>query len=729
LNAGSALPEDPGGVTPADEQGLGPKGEDSPTLERSGTDAASYLGAATGAKAPPGKIHAKLTHIREAFLSGGGLTPDDLAGFPPVRVDAEHRVQVYIHMSSVGDEEISALEGLGVVLEVTNQSALTVQGWVPLENLKTIGTLSFVRSVSPPSYAVSKRGSVLTEGDSITRSNQLRDLGVIGNDVRVGVISDGANALGTAQLTGDLPGGIAVYGVCSRRAENPASCDPGRTCNEGTAMAEIIHDIAPGAEIAVGAVNTSLEFVARVYDLVTLFGADIVVDDLGFFGEPYFEDGELARAVADVASDVIFVSAAGNYATGHYERDYRPALYEGTELHDFGSAAGSALDTSLDITVRPGEYLVTILQWNDRYGSSSNDYDLFLVNDRETDLLCANCSSAEFQGGFEDPIEGICYHNATSVPVHGKLAISRFSGTNRRVEMFMLGGTANQYNTPDGSVFGHTGLSEVVAVAAINANDAGHDTIAPYSSRGPSRIDYPSLRIRRKPDVTSIDGVRVTGAGGFPRTFYGTSAAAPHAAGIAALLKSVGATNNQVKQALLWNSIDLGPAGRDAIYGYGRADALASFRFFDADLDGVLSSVDNCPDKSNPSQLDFDSDGLGDRCDVDDDNDGVADSRDAFPFDPGESRDTDSDGIGDASDSDDDNDGISDQDERLIYGTNPLRRDSDGDGLPDNDELTLGLDPLNPDDCPEDLCPPSSGTLLRLLPAILERRQESAEQQ
>jgi hypothetical protein len=93
---------------------------------------------------------------------------------------------------------------------------------------------------------------------------------------------------------------------------------------------------------------------------------------------------------------------------------------------------------------------------------------------------------------------------------------------------------------------------------------------------------------------------------------------------------------------------------------------------------------------------------------------GVPDERDALPFDPTESVDTDGDGTGNNADPDDNNDGLSDVDELDVYGTNPLRRDTDGDGLGDGDEITNGLNPLDPEDCPRELCPAPS-SLLRLI--------------
>ena len=124
----------------------------------------------------------------------------------------------------------------------------------------------------------------------------------------------------------------------------------------------------------------------------------------------------------------------------------------------------------------------------------------------------------------------------------------------------------------------------------------------------------------------------------------------------------------------------------------------------DSDGDGIPDAADNCPSVSNPDQADFDSDGQGNACDDDDDNDGTPDISDAFPLDPTESVDTDADGIGNNADIDDDNDGLPDVVETNTgtyvsptdTGTNPLDSDSDGDGVRDGLEVIAGTNPLDP---------------------------------
>tara|TARA_R110000796_G_scaffold11552_11_gene39139 strand:+ start:11585 stop:15175 length:3591 start_codon:yes stop_codon:yes gene_type:complete len=123
----------------------------------------------------------------------------------------------------------------------------------------------------------------------------------------------------------------------------------------------------------------------------------------------------------------------------------------------------------------------------------------------------------------------------------------------------------------------------------------------------------------------------------------------------------------------------------------------------DTDNDGILDNSDNCPSIPNTDQADNDSDGDGDVCDTDDDNDGTPDTEDAFPLDGNEDTDTDRDGTGDNADTDDDNDGTPDNEDAFPLDgnedtdtdgdgtgdnadTDDDRPDSDGDGVPDIDD-------------------------------------------
>jgi hypothetical protein len=117
----------------------------------------------------------------------------------------------------------------------------------------------------------------------------------------------------------------------------------------------------------------------------------------------------------------------------------------------------------------------------------------------------------------------------------------------------------------------------------VDVRDPGLDDIEAFSSHGPARIDFPTLETRAKPDLVAFDGIAISNAGGFPAcppfcAFFGTSAAAPHSAGIAALLldQNPSLTPTAVQAALTRSAVDIGPRGFDDASGFGRIDALAS---------------------------------------------------------------------------------------------------------------------------------------------------------
>ena len=153
----------------------------------------------------------------------------------------------------------------------------------------------------------------------------------------------------------------------------------------------------------------------------------------------------------------------------------------------------------------------------------------------------------------------------------------------------------------------------VLAVGAVDEADPGNDDIESFSDQGPSRIYFPSFEIRDKPDVVASDGVSVTGSGGFPSHFFGTSAAAPHVAGIAALLIEAQRlddptmTRKQVADAVTQKikdtAIDLESTGHDNKTGYGRADALAGVESLDQ-LSGTTFTVDSTGDGADSSSSD-----------------------------------------------------------------------------------------------------------------------------
>ena len=166
------------------------------------------------------------------------------------------------------------------------------------------------------------------------------------------------------------------------------------------------------------------------------------------------------------------------------------------------------------------------LQWNDQFGASGNDYDLYICRAglRPTDfnLLNGFCtSSQDTQNGDDDPQE-TASNGADEVDVF----IKRDSGQGRRLKFYAVAFSFSgvqrsvsvaEHGVMEGGITQHEAVPGVLAVGAVPVGDPGNDDIVDYSDQGPSRIYFPTEETRMKPDVVASTCVSVTGSGGFPK--------------------------------------------------------------------------------------------------------------------------------------------------------------------------------------------------------------------
>lgn len=526
----------------------------------------------------------------EALRNGvEGLSAEDFST-PLVKVDDEGNIQVYVHMSETSGENIEQLKGMGLVPEITNDDLKIVQGWIPGGSLEKAADLGFVSRITPPSYGHPRVGSVTTEGDEIMGSDDAREtFGVDGSGIKVGVISDGVDSIAASQMTGDLPNIIQVG-------------DPGNG-DEGTAILEIVHDIAPGADLAFHNGTTTLNFIEAI-EFFTSIGTDIIVDDIGFLAEPFFQDGSVAQAAAQAVNNgIIYVSSAGNDGDAHYQAlflDTDPGDAE-TELHDFGLAADEGSDIGMTIELPANRTSIVVLQWSNPFGEASDDYDLFLVDPDTSEIIS---SSTDVQNGDDDPIEVAGISNDGPGTGFFDIVINKFSGEDQTLEIFFnQSGTPVEFNVSGNSVYGHPAAPGVISVGATFEGDVDF-----FSSEGPSSIFFPSvvtvaavetgraaplLEDRDTPTIVAPNRVSTSVPGFF--NFAGTSASAPHVAGVAALvLQALGfgadiesansvessvITARQVEEVtdiITGTADDLSPAGFDNISGFGSINAFAA---------------------------------------------------------------------------------------------------------------------------------------------------------
>lgn len=535
------------------------------------------------------KVHSKIREVRrklqealtEAPLSGSMRfkdLSDDL-----LRVNEYGEVQVYVILKEFSQETVTQLEGLGLRVELTLPEHQLIQGWVHYDALEAIAADDNVQQIRPPDYLRHNSGVVNSEGDAVLRADAARStFGVNGSGVKVCVISDGVDHLASSVASGDLPSAPPVQVL-----HNPGG-------DEGTAMLEIIHDLAPGAALAFhGGGATTATFV-QAANVLQGAGCQVIVDDIIYVYEPKFEDGFVAQAVRQLAiNGIVYATSAGNYAQQHYFAGYNRLTGQNfptsayPAIHNFSP---SGVDIGDTFTVPPGGSVLVVLQWNNKFGASTDDFDLLLFR---SDNLALLTLSAQPQNGSGDPIEILSFTNTTGSPITAFIAIAEFHLVSNpsTIKLNYISFPVNfpparQYIVPEESIFGYAAVNEILSVAAVNA--ATPTVIESYSSRGPATIFFPNPETRNVPKITAVDGVqtRVGQLGFFSNPFFGTSAAAPHAAAIAALLWSAKPTltSNQVIQTLTQTAVDLGAPGFDTTFGFGRADAFQAVSSLGATL-------------------------------------------------------------------------------------------------------------------------------------------------
>ena len=520
---------------------------------------------------------------------------------------------------------LNAIKSAGGQMLYSSVRYKTIYTLLPILQVEPLAARSDISVIHATQSPKHNTGAVNSQGDGAHQSDLARStFGLTGANVKVGVVSTDLSYVAQSKASGDIENlTVAVSDDGTVQDGLDPFLNPQTGDGEGTAMLEIVHDLAPDSPLyyATGFYGEAImaDNIRLLYDK---YGVNIITDDIFYFDEPAYQDGMIADAVNYVKSKgVDYYSSAGNagnaaaYTSSVWEGDYREVLDTVTgvpfvPVNRFAPGAMGTYNTVLENTTG-----IVSLNWADPYGAAVNDFDVYMVDSGGANVVGGSFDDQPTTG---DPFE-ICFGD-----VDQRIYIYNYNAQPVALHLNTFGsgfGPSLTYTTT-GQTHGHSSAAGSYSVAATPAQPFNvlipftQPFFAPvpedFSSDGPRRMFLNfagqtlipgSSRLlaggqfvtRQKPDITAADGVTTTVPGFIP--FFGTSAAAPHAAAIGSLIRSyqglVGGSlvNGPGLTEAEFNATLLGTAVTKSLYGnvpditsgygvidaYGALDSLVNF--------------------------------------------------------------------------------------------------------------------------------------------------------
>ena len=542
-----------------------------------------YYPAPAGGKLNNSLIGPELTGLNKLFSSGNTVSSNDIFQIS----DDGQKVLIEILPMEGKYQELDDLLRADYGFYGNFANDIFVKGFFPIGDLLLLNKLPKLIVFARPFYpAINNVGTVLTQGDKSLRSDFVKGgYNIFGEGVNIGVISNSFNTKKVNNLDQEGLGNVTVLKDLTVNATD-----------EGRAMLEIVRDIAPQANLffRTGVLGPE-DMVTGIKELKNR-ECNVIVDDVTYITEPFFRDGQVAQAVNAVVSEgVTYFTSAGNFGSASYTSPaFKPvnAPRGITGLaHDFGGG-----DIFQNISLKPGTYTI-VLQW-DELGPARTDLDIYLTEIDGANLLGYNRVNT---GG--EPIEVLPF-TVSGTGAKTNIMITRASGTTTPRFKYIvfrgsLGFHINEYGVEGSStITGHANAAGAITVGAVRFDKTpafGKDLkIMSYSSTGGTPIAG-ETELRQKPDITAPNGVNTSvdlGNGDWDDedanqpgiddeeqnwpNFFGTSAAAPHAAAVAALLIQANEMYNHEPDAVA------DPMSRDDIW-----EKLTSTALDDDSISGV----------------------------------------------------------------------------------------------------------------------------------------------
>ena len=449
--------------------------------------------------------------------------------------------------------------------EVTGALGDALQVWLPPAALKTVANSDGVAYLSVPDYAQLTATDAVSEGVARAEATAWHAAGLRGQGVRIAVIDGGFQGY-TAKMGSELPISVVVKNF----VDGQPDAEVDATTPHGTACAEIVHDMAPSAQLYLIKIATDIDLDQAVSYAISQ-GVDVISTSLTFLNiTPGNGTGRFA-AMADRAraAGILWTTAAGNYRETHWagistdgDNDNLHEYAPGVEVNVFGPGNGSAYQIPAGVVLSPA------LRWDD-WTEVRQDFRLLLLryNGATFDIV-ASANSPQTGLPGQRPTERLNYITTGGAAIYG-VAIQRISGA-RPVFLNLL--TPNRELDRRVTAMSLGDLADVPGVLTVGA--VGINTPFPaadYSSEGPTTGPGGAPDGgQRKPDIAAFAGVSTATYG--TRSFNGTSAATPHVAGAAALVSNRYPTfgPDAIRFHLEEMAVDQGPACADTRYGFGR---------------------------------------------------------------------------------------------------------------------------------------------------------------